>query len=476
MPDEAAPQTPLPQLQPSRSNLRFKVSALIVLVALIPPTLQGFFTFHTLYLPFYPLSILIAAIGLGLVWSSLRADKDSQPMSVPNTPHDGAIQAVNQTIQNPSEESTPSPDENLSRDKTKLNTIISSLTEGVIVLDTNRKVVLANVAAEAVTGITFQEMAEKGVDELFTISDKVGTPIASSTYAPVSEGGEVVLRYETTSIVSLTNKKGEKHDIRLVGSPILGKAQSDLGCILLLHDASPEKELESIQLDFVSMASHELRTPLTSILGYISVFLDDYKEKLNKEQKESLDRIMICAQQLNALIDNLLSVSKVERGAFSINTTPIDWKELLKKIVQDNQLQAIQKNLTLKLNLPDEELPKMNVDPVRITEVINNLIGNAINYTQSGGSITVTTKKDKSELVTSIKDTGVGIPKEALSHLFTKFFRVSGALDQSSNSKGTGLGLYISKSVVDLHKGKIWAESEPGKGSTFSFSLPLTGA
>jgi two-component system phosphate regulon sensor histidine kinase PhoR len=181
---------------------------------------------------------------------------------------------------------------------------------------------------------------------------------------------------------------------------------------------------------------------------------------------------MISAKQLASLIENLLNVSKVERNAFSVTTQSVKWTDIVTKSVEDNKLTAAQKQIDLTLQLPTENVPNVTADPIRIVEVINNLISNAINYTANNGKIEVSVSVGNGEVITAVKDTGKGIPKDALDHLFTKFFRVQGALDTSSNSKGTGLGLYLSKSIVDLHHGRIWVESEVGKGSTFYFSLP----
>lgn len=231
-----------------------------------------------------------------------------------------------------------------------------------------------------------------------------------------------------------------------------------------------ERQLESMQVDFVSMTSHELRTPITSLIGYLQTLNEEARSKLTEEQKGFLDRSLISAQEILALVNNILNVSKVERGAFSVTLKPIDWSEALKQVVSENKILASQKNISLELKLPDN-LPKVVADQLRITEVLNNLINNAIVYTKAGGAVEVSVQHQEDQIITSVKDNGQGIPKEAMPHLFTKFFRVQRALDKSSTSSGSGLGLYISKSIIDLHHGKIWADSEEGKGSTFSFSL-----
>ena len=355
----------------------------------------------------------------------------------------------------------------------KAEIILSSIQDGIIVLDLNKKVFLANSSAEKLTGWNKDEMLGKSIDELIKLTDNLNQVLLAENYVVVDTGqGEESKVFGEGSYLNLLGKGNVKTYVKLTSTPISSAIHSDLGSILILKDTSKQKEFESMQLDFVSMSSHELRTPLTSIKGYLSVFIDENKSKLNAEQKDFMDRMMISVQQLSSLVDNLLNVSKVERGALTTNLQEVDWTSILQQTVKDNQLQAEQKNISLTLELPKKDLPKINVDPVRIQEVLNNLLNNAIAYTQEGGKIVVSSEVKDDNVLTSITDNGKGIPQDALPHLFTKFFRVQGALDQSSNSKGTGLGLFLSKSIIDMHGGKIWAESPgPGKGSTFFFSI-----
>ena len=361
----------------------------------------------------------------------------------------------------------------LSSDKNKLNLIFSSINDGIIVLDIHQQIALVNPAAEKFTGYSSSEMTGKKISELLTLTDRADKIITPEVYAPVKLTENKTTGYSSgESLIIIGKDKAITRNAKVISSPI-EDTSTDLGCIIILHDTTSEKELEAIQLDFVSMASHELRTPLTSVTGYLSIFLKENEGKLDAHQKDFLDRVQIAAQQLGGIINNLLNVAKVERGAFSMANANVDWKALLQKTVEENRLQAVQKNISLELKLDEGVIPNIAGDEVRLVEVLNNLIANAINYTATGGRIEVSCKKEGDMVTTCVKDTGRGIPKEALPHLFTKFFRVQGALDQASNSKGTGLGLYISKSIVDLHHGKIWAESELGKGSSFCFSLPV---
>ncbi|MFH0937390.1 MAG: HAMP domain-containing sensor histidine kinase [Candidatus Daviesbacteria bacterium] len=232
-----------------------------------------------------------------------------------------------------------------------------------------------------------------------------------------------------------------------------------------------DRFLKKNKIDIVSITAHEFRTYLTSIINYLSVLSSEAKEKLSPEEQIFLDRAFVSAQQLSYLVDNLLDVSRIERGVLTVNIQPLDWKKQLTQTVGNSKLQALQKKIDLRLNLPSEPIPPITADLVRINEVLNNLIVNAINYTNEGGIIEVGTKLAGSEIVTYVADNGRGIPKEAMPHLFSKFFRAEAT--HGEVSKGTGLGLYISKTILDLHHGRIWVKSEEGKGSIFYFSLPV---
>jgi signal transduction histidine kinase len=156
----------------------------------------------------------------------------------------------------------------------------------------------------------------------------------------------------------------------------------------------------------------------------------------------------------------------------TITTQPMDWDHTLEVAFEQFEHRAQEKRIELTYLKPKTPLPTVQADNVRINEVINNFVANAINYTEPGGKVTIWAEFKDKYIITHVTDTGRGLPKEALDHLFTKFYRVPGNLEQAS--KGNGLGLYISKAIVELHHGKIWAESPgPGKGSTFSFSLPV---
>lgn len=356
----------------------------------------------------------------------------------------------------------------ISGERNKLQAVISSVIDGIIAVDLSKNVVLANKTAQYLTGYTEIQMQGKSIDSLIHLfSTQEEIPVKTYCQIDFGHSSPEAKIFESLILVGLNGKKVK---INLSVSPISGGIQTNLGCILILHDLTYESELEQMKLDFVSMASHELKTPLTAIIGYLSVFMDENRKTLTKDQSELLDRSLVSAKQLQALVENLLSVNRIEREQMNAAVEPVDLNTILGKAIEDLQNQAKLKNIILNF-IRNDTLPKVLADPVRIGEVINNLVANAINYTTAGGKISVYMKASPNEVTTTVKDTGMGIPPEAIPHLFNKFFRVSNSMQKSN--KGTGLGLYISKSIIQKLNGKIWVESEPGKGSNFHFSLPV---
>lgn len=349
--------------------------------------------------------------------------------------------------------------------------VLSAIQDAIIALDLQGNIVMFNLAAEKLTGATAKEVIGRPIDQIIKVYEqKIEVPrvIFSPSNKTNFEG--VVYTGQGIKIVSFKNRQVY---VNFISSQIKGGSQADLSCILTLHDLTEEKNFETMKLDFVSMAAHELRTPLTSIKGYLSVFINENKEKFDTDQSMFLTRISISAEQLLNLVENLLNVSKIERGIFNVNLESTDWIIIVQQIFDQSTERAKEKDLEFTFIKPESTFPEVMVDKLRIVEVLSNLLSNAIAFTTPGGKIKVSVElsPDKQSVITNVQDTGEGIPKEAIPHLFTKFFHVSGRLEQGS--KGTGLGLYISKEIIQMHHGKIWVESELGKGSTFSFSLPV---
>ena len=239
------------------------------------------------------------------------------------------------------------------------------------------------------------------------------------------------------------------------------------GLVVVLHDVTHFKDLERVKNEFIATASHDLKNPIHAVLGY-----SDLLEKagpLTDMQKDFVERLKRASSQMYELVLNLLELARTDLDT-SLNAQPYDLQDLLASVTHEFQTQADTKGHTLSYDEP-EDRPQVKVDLPRIRQVLQNLVGNAIKYTDENGHIRVSTEMEKSMIWIHVQDDGLGIPEDDLDHIFDKFYRVEA--DDRLDIQGNGLGLAIVKAIVEQHGGEIKVESTMGEGSCFSFSLPL---
>lgn len=234
------------------------------------------------------------------------------------------------------------------------------------------------------------------------------------------------------------------------------------------------RELDNLKSEFISVAAHQLRTPLSAVKWATKMVLDGDAGPINVEQKDLLDQGYKSNERMINLINDLLDVSRIEAGKLEYEFVSGQIEELIETTVQEFQQIVKHKPVDLKYHRPAEMLPKIKMDSVKLKMAIENLIDNAIKYTAPAGKVDVLLKlnKDKNKIEIIIADTGVGIPKDQIPQLFSKFFRAKNVIRMQTD--GTGLGLFIAKEIVGKHGGNIWAESEEGKGTEMHFTLPLS--
>lgn len=232
------------------------------------------------------------------------------------------------------------------------------------------------------------------------------------------------------------------------------------------------KDLSGLKDEFVSVASHELRAPMTTIKGYISMILEGDAGKVPPKVKEYLEDAYESNDRMIRLINNMLNISRIESGRLVMTLKDIQIEGIVKDVVKSFQLEAEGHGLELKYFAPEKILPKVRVDPDRVREIISNLIGNAINFTPHG-HIHLKSYQDDGMVITSVEDTGVGIAVQDQKQLFKKFSQVEAKIPFK---KGSGLGLYICKMLLNEFGGNIWLESRVGKGTSFYFNLPAITA
>lgn len=231
------------------------------------------------------------------------------------------------------------------------------------------------------------------------------------------------------------------------------------------------KQMDKLKDEFVSVASHELRTPMTAIKSYAWMVLNGKSGELTDKGKEYMKRVYVSTERLINLVNDMLSVSRIESGRVQITIEPFDCIELIREVGLEFKARSDEKNVNLVLSIPQTPL-MVQGDKSKIQEVLENLVGNALKFTPQQGTITISLLQKDNSVEFTVSDTGKGISREDLSKLFTKFGRLDSSYVSISENGGTGLGLYICKQYIELNKGSIWVESEPGKGSSFKFTVP----
>jgi signal transduction histidine kinase len=232
------------------------------------------------------------------------------------------------------------------------------------------------------------------------------------------------------------------------------------------------RELDLAKDEFVSIASHQLRTPLTALKGYTGMLLDEDAGPINDKQREYLKEIKNANDRMIDLITALLNVSRVDLGVFVVEPESVDLKKVAESVLSELEMKIKEKGLKMSTSF-EKNIPLVKAD-LKITRMIfQNLLTNAVKYTPARGSVSLNIKKDGSAILISVSDTGYGIPEDAQSKIFTKMFRADNA--RLKDPSGTGLGLYIVKATVEQTGGKIWFKSKENKGSTFYFTIPLSG-
>ncbi len=330
-------------------------------------------------------------------------------------------------------------------EKSKMKVMVEGMSEGVLMFDETDELVIFNSAAK--------QMLAGDLDIIGSI--------------------EEIKKYQRQKPykLDLQVEKPLAHIVHVEGMRIEDEERRFLGTTVLLRDVTKEREIDLMKSEFVSLVSHELRTPLAAIKGSVDNLLDGVVGPLNDLQNECLVVGKRNIDRLARLISDLLDVSRIEAGNILLHKQAMDMTEAVRDVLKLFQEPARGKGIILE-NQIEGVIPKINADPDKIIQVLTNLVGNAMKFTLEGGTISLKLSLSEKIIRAEVKDTGSGIPLEDVEKIFDKFFQVTRTGHQAVK-KGTGLGLTISKGIIEKHGGKIWAESELGKGSSFIFTLPV---
>lgn len=347
----------------------------------------------------------------------------------------------------------------------KFKLAMDSTAEGVVITDAEGIVLYANPAMMKITGYDKEEILGKKASN-FWFSLKKDLEIDKLCDA-IREDKKI---FEQE--VENQRKSGDNYFMQLSISTILddqGKVEFLVG---VQRDVTREKEVDRMKTEFISLASHQLRTPLSAMRWFLEMLLNGDAGKLKKEQMEMVDNIDQSNQRMISLVDGLLNISRIESGRIIIEPKPTDLGTLVQEIIDELQSQIKQKKLEVIVS-KHEDLDEVSVDPKLTREIYRNLLTNAVKYSKTGGEINVIISRDEEEIISQVTDNGLGIPEKDQKRIFAKFHRGSNAI--KSETDGTGLGLYLTKAIVESSGGKIWFESDEKTGSSFWFSLPKDG-
>lgn len=358
---------------------------------------------------------------------------------------------------------------------TKSETVINSIAEGVIVTDGAGKIQLINPAAQTLLGWDKQDAMNLDYKSVIKIGDAKGTELPESS-SPIRQTF-ITNQSIMTNDFSITTNSGKKVLVSLLVSPV--GADSSGGVIIVFRDITAEKEEERAKAEFVSTASHEMRTPVAAIEGYLGLALNPSTAVIDDKARMYLEKAHESTQHLGRLFQDLLTVSRSEDGRLTPKPTVVDIVSFTKEIVDSLMPKAQGKGLFLvfKPNSGNTTEGDKTLSPVfysyidqdQLREVLNNLVDNAIKYTKQG-NVTIDVSGDQNNITVSVTDTGIGVPPEDVPHLFQKFYRVDNS--DTREIGGTGLGLYISRRLIESNNGRIGVKSDFGKGSTFYITIP----
>jgi PAS domain S-box-containing protein len=328
----------------------------------------------------------------------------------------------------------------------RLEAVFNNIQDGVMILDQEKKILLANPAMCRAFGLNASAVQGKQVPEVISHPDLLALVARTNQDDP--------LQYYEVGFP----------DGRVSNAQFT--AIQDVGYAVTMQDITYLKEMDRVRSEFVHTVSHDLRSPLTSVIGYTE--LVERSGELNENQRDFLQRIQDSIEHITSLINDLLDLGSVEAG-FDTRREYVQPEAILRYSLDMLQGQIKSKRLKVTTEIAPS-LPAIRVNPIRLRQVLDNVVGNAIKYTSNGGDVGISVKAEGDQIILNVRDNGPGIPAADQVHIFDKFYRGSNISDQVT---GSGLGLAIVKTIVDNHQGRIWVESAEGRGSSFFIVLPV---
>ncbi len=341
----------------------------------------------------------------------------------------------------------------------ELEAVLRGIGDGVIVVDPQLRLLMMNPVAAKVFHVL--KAPQPGVRLPEIVSNEALVALAQETLSEL----EAPLIREIT----LEGNDGSTVIYQALASSVRGAKDQARGVVIVMRDITSQKEIERMKSEFLSVISHELRTPLHSIKGFVDIILMGKTGQINDLQRDFLTTVKQSTASLQRLIDDLLEFSRMEAGQIKLKPQMISIYDVVERTVEQLAPLAQEGGLTL-INEVPEAIPLIEADPMRIEQVVTNLVSNAIKFTPAEGSIRIFAEEAGEQMHVTVKDTGIGIPEEEQDKIFQRFYQVDSSVTRAY--RGAGLGLTICKFIVEYHHGRIWVESQVDTGSTFHFVLP----
>lgn len=350
--------------------------------------------------------------------------------------------------------------------------VLLSIADGVYMTDRNRKIIFWNRACEEITGFSSKDiLGHKCSDNILNHVDVNGNPLCETDLCPLHQCMAKGVPGDKPVLVRAKRRDGSRVIVEVSVAPIMREDGEVIGGIEVFRDATLEQEMRETKAKFLSAITHDLRAPLTVIKGFLELVIAGDAGSVNEKQADFLGSALEECDRLNKMLGDLSDLARFEATEFSYTPRLVDIVPLLQQAYHTFDFEAAQKGLDFKSELPQSLYVAGDKD--RLYQAVTNLVSNAIKYTEKG-FVRLCAKAAGDKAVISVEDSGIGISREEQGKIFDQFYRVDSPAARKAG--GTGVGLAIVKKIVDMHNGEISVQSEPGQGSTFQISLPLTAA
>ncbi len=338
-------------------------------------------------------------------------------------------------------------------ERSKLNTLFTHMADGVVAFDKAGRIMHHNPEATKMLGITFSEN---------TTYSEVFPDLVVHESDMAADGKYIEIDYVIRGRI-----------LKIFFAPLRGTGTVSGGIMAVLHDITQQKRLDDARKEFVANVSHELRTPLTNIKGYTETLIDAYDDIDGDTRSHFLSVIYNEADRMTRLVKDLLTLTKLDYERMEASDAPVDLRDIAERVAASMEIEARKQGVLIHCDLP-EDLPQVSGERDRLQQVVMNIVSNAVKYNQRGGSVTISGSCQDSMVRLAVTDTGLGIPQADLPRIFERFYRVDKA--RSREKGGTGLGLAIAREIIEFHGGAITVDSQEGKGTTVTVSLPARQA